>query len=160
MRRALACAALCLFSCAHLGKGEPCPPPIIRYMSLTAVYDVALNRSRDALNVKKALDAKNARARELEKALEDSTRDEAALREEYRLLKKEIEDLNEKSRAHKHRILSRIDRAVKNVAAKTNADFIFNIGDQLLHARREYDVTEDVIKEWMRIEERSAPEAR
>jgi len=160
MRRALACAALCLFSCAHLGKGEPCPPPIIRYVSLPAVYDFALNRSRDALKVKKALDAKNARFRELEKALEGSTRDDAALREEYRILKKEIEDLNEKSRVHKHRILSRIDRAVKSVAAKTNADFIFNIGDQLLYARREYDVTEDVIKECMRIDERSAPEAR
>ncbi len=41
-----------------------------------------------------------------------------------------------------------------------NVDFICNVGDDLLYAKKEFDVTEDVLREIMRLDERNSPEAR
>jgi Skp family chaperone for outer membrane proteins len=161
--RSLICAAVAaaLASCSYITKKDAAPlPPVIRYINLKAVYGFAMNRSRDALDVRKKLDQKLARMREIERALDDQTTDHVALLEEYRAVKKDLDALKSRSRYFKSRLLTQIERAVKNVAAEAKADFIYNIGEELLYAKREYDVSEDVIREIIRLEERKSPEAR
>lgn len=148
-------------SCSYFKKKDgPGPPPVIRYMNLKSVYHFVLNRNRDAVEVKKKLDAKMTRMKEVERKLEEPATDHVALLDEYRQLAVELSDLKGRSKYYKAKILSEIDRAVKNVAKSVKADFVYNLGDELLYAKKEYDVTEDVIREIVRLEERRSPEAR
>ncbi|MBP7738974.1 MAG: OmpH family outer membrane protein [Spirochaetes bacterium] len=155
-------AAVAVFSsCSYFKKkGDIGPPPVVRYMSLKAVYSYALGKNRDALYVKKKLDQKLARMKEIERDLNEPSGDHVAILDEYRALAADLAALRGKSRYYKGILLTQIDRAVKNVAKKKEIDFIINIGDELIYARKEYDVTEDVILEITRLDERRAPEAR
>jgi Skp family chaperone for outer membrane proteins len=147
-------------ACSSMKKDEPAPPPVIRYLSLKAVYNFSLNRNRDALDVKKKLDEKISRMKEIEGDLDEPSTDHVALLAEYRTLDTELKALRGRSKYYKTKILGQIDRAVKNVAKTVRADFIYNIGDELIYAKKEYDVTEEIMREIVRLEERSAPESR
>jgi Skp family chaperone for outer membrane proteins len=148
-------------SCSYFKKKEGAgPPPVIRYMNLKAVYNSVLNKNRDAVDVKKKLDAKLTRMREVERELGEPATDHVALLDEYRQLAVELSDLKGRSKYYKAKILNQIDRAVKNVAKTAKADFIYNLGDELIYAKKEYDVTEDIIREIVRLDERRSPEAR
>jgi Skp family chaperone for outer membrane proteins len=157
----LAAALAVAVSCSYFKKKDgPGPPPVIRYMNLKSVYNFVLNKNRDAVEVKKKLDAKLTRMKEVERELEQPATDHVALLDEYRQLAVDLSDLKGRSKYYKAKILSQIDRAVKNVAKTIKADFIYNLGDELVYAKKEYDVTEDIIREIVRLEERRSPEAR
>ena len=163
MRYAAVMAILVLgasVSCSYLKKKVEPAPPVIRYMNLKAVYNFCLNRSRDALDVKKKLDEKLARMKEVQGDLNEPATDHVALLEEYRKLDAELSALKGRSKYYKTKILGQIDRAVKNVAKNLRADFVYNIGDELIYAKKENDVTEEIMREIIRLEERSAPESR
>jgi Skp family chaperone for outer membrane proteins len=155
---AISLAFLC--SCSYLKNKEDHAPPTIRYMNLKAVYNFILNRNRDALDVRKKVDEKLARLKEIERALEEPATDHVALLDENRQLTAELSSLKSRSKYYKAKILSQIDRAVKNVASTLKADFIYNIGDELIYAKKEYDVTEEIIREIVRLNERKSPESR
>ena len=163
MRRgfAIVMIAASAASCSNfLKKDAVPPPPVIRYINLKAVYDFLLNRTRDALEVKKNYDATASRLREIEVERGEESRDTDALEDEFLRLKVEHDALKKAMKGHKVKLLSRIDRAVRNVAKKMQVDFIHNIGDELIYAKKEYDVSEEIIRELVRIEDRSAPESR
>lgn len=156
----MAAAAVLISSCSYFKKrGEPVPP-VIRYINLKAVYNFALNKNRDALDVKKKLDARIARMKEIEEDLDNPASDHVALLDEYRAVSNETRNLKGKSKYYKGKILTQIDRALKNLSKSMNIDFIYNIGDDLLYAKKEFDITEDVLREIMRLDERKSPEAR
>jgi Skp family chaperone for outer membrane proteins len=157
----LAAAVAASTSCSNFGKkGSVGPPPVIRYMNLKAVYTYVLNKNRDALDVKKKLDLKMARMKEIERDLDGPPGDHVALLDEYRQLATDLSALKGRSKYYKGMILSQIDRAVKNISKAMKIDFVINIGDELIYAKKEYDITEDVIIEITRLSEHSAPEAR
>jgi Skp family chaperone for outer membrane proteins len=157
----LAVALAALTSCSYFKKKDEIgPPPVIRYMNLKAVYSYILNKNRDALDVKKKLDLKMTRMKEIERDLDAPSGDHVALLDEYRKLASDLAALRGRSKYYKGMILTQIDRAVKNVAKNMKIDFVINIGDELIYARKEYDVTEDIILEITRLDERRAPEAR
>jgi len=149
-------------SCSYFEKKEPSDGRgvVIRYMNLKAVYTFVLNRNRDATEVKKQAEKKIARMKELDRALDEPGTDHVALLDEYRQVRSEVEALRTKSRDYKAKLLNQINRAVKNVSAKIKADMILNIGDELIYAKKEYDVTEDIMREIIRLDERQTPESR
>ena len=105
-------------------------------MNLKAVYNFVLNKNRDALDVKKKLDVKIERLKEIERELDNPATDHVALLDEYRAVSTEIRDLKGRSRYYKGKILTQIDRAVKNLAKSMNVDFIYNVGDELLYLKK------------------------
>jgi Skp family chaperone for outer membrane proteins len=156
-------AALALtLSCSYFSKKEPNDGRgvVIRYINLKAVYAFVLNRNKDAMEVKKQADKKIVRLRELDRALDEPGTDHVALLDEYRKVKAEIDSLKSTGKGHKTKILNQINRAVKNVASQVKADLILNIGDELIYAKMEYDVTYEIMREILRLDERRMPEAR
>jgi len=157
----LAVVLAALASCSYLKKKDEIgPPPVIRYMNLKAVYSYVLNKNRDALDVKKKLDLKLTRMKEIERDLDATPGDHVTLLDEYRQLAADLAGLRGRGKYYKGIILTRIDRAVKNVSKEMKIDFVINIGDELIYAKNEYDITEEVILEITRLDERRAPEAR
>jgi Skp family chaperone for outer membrane proteins len=149
-------------SCSYFEKKEPSDGRgiVIRYMNLKAVYTFVLNRNRDATEVKKQAEKKIARMKELDRELDEPGTDHVALLDEYRQIKSEAEALKSKSKDYKAKLLNQINRAVKNISAKIKVDLILNIGDELIYAKKEYDITEDIMREIIRLDERQMPESR
>jgi Skp family chaperone for outer membrane proteins len=159
---ALTASLALMLSCSYFSKKEPYDGPgmVIRYMNLKAAYSFVLNRNRDAMEVKKQADKKIAHLKKLDHALDEPGTDHVALLDEYRRVRAEIDSLQSAGKSYKSKILSQINRAVKNVAIKVKADLILNIGDELIYAKTEYDVTDEIMREILRLDERRMPEAR
>lgn len=62
--------------------------------------------------------------------------------------------------AVKSRIYGKIKTAISNVARRQNADFILNTGDAVLYSRSSYDITDDVIREYKKINDITSPEVK
>ncbi|MCU0847881.1 MAG: OmpH family outer membrane protein [Spirochaetes bacterium] len=132
----------------------------LRYMNLKTVYNFMLGRDREAEEIKKMREETDKKIAMLEQAMFDPRADRAKAVRDLEDGRKNLSEIKAKSNYHKNKILNTINRAVKNVAEKIEADFILNIGDGVIYSKKEYDVTEDVIKELMRLENRRAEVSR
>ena len=159
---AMTAALVLILSCAFFSKKEPNDGRgvVIRYMNLKAVYSFVLNRNKDAVEVKKQADKKIARLKELDRGLDEPGTDHVALLDEYRRVRAEIDLLKGTAKSYKSKVLNQINRAVKNVATRVKADLILNIGDELIYAKMEYDVTDEIMREILKLDERRMPESR
>jgi Skp family chaperone for outer membrane proteins len=150
-----------LQSCAYFEKKTgPENSLVIRYVHIEGIYNFMVNRDRDSLEIRKKSDELIHIIQEIEKGLEIQGGDHVKFLDEYRLKKKELDKLRIKGKEQKTKLLSIIDRAVKNVAKITKTDYVLNIGDDLIYAKREYDITEDVIRELTQLEKRQSPASR
>lgn len=60
----------------------------------------------------------------------------------------------------KKRIYGRIKTAISHAAGRHNADFILNTGDAVLYARTSYDITDDVIREYKKLNDIASPDVK
>lgn len=90
----------------------------------------------------------------------DTTIPEAVLRGDLKKYENEMKSLSaqeEKIRAGYYRT---IDSAIGVVARRLGVSFVFNRGEELLYAEKEFDITEKVIHELSSRKNRSAPHSR
>ncbi len=60
----------------------------------------------------------------------------------------------------REKFYTEINRAIESVASRMRIDFVYNIGEGLVYSRREYDITEDIIRELGSARKRNAPPSR
>lgn len=72
----------------------------------------------------------------------------------------ELEQLANREKTVRGRYYAEIQRAVERVAGRRRIDFVLNMGEGLVYSRREFDVTEDVLREIQSTRRRSAPLSR
>lgn len=85
---------------------------------------------------------------------------EAVLRGDLKKYENEMKSISaqeEKLRAGYYRT---IDSAIGVVARRLGVDFVFNRGEELLYAEKEYDITEKVIHELSSRKNRTSPHSR
>jgi len=154
--------ALSLFSCSSLKKPgkSMAEPVVIRYMNLKAVYSSIRDRSSEAAELdsqrKKLLEMKTVS----EEKLHLNPGDRSDSLKKLNKIRSDLESLAVRERRFKEKTLKRINRAVKIVARDYNIDFVLNFGDEAIYSKKKYDITEDVIREIMRLEKRGAPVSR
>ncbi len=133
---------------------------VIRYMSLETVYNRALSadeKASDLINTEKALSVSIS---DLEKRILIDEKERVKLISELNMKRNELKKVNKKIALIKSAIYKRINNAVKRAARNIGADFILNIGDEVLYSKKEYDITEDIIREMINQSKRSAPVSR
>jgi Skp family chaperone for outer membrane proteins len=133
----------------------------IRYINIQAVFEFLSGRDSSALKLKidKEEAIKNLQSFE-EKLLSDSSPSKQKLASEYKDAKKKLANLEKDESNLKIKFLKQINTAVKILAKDMNADFILNLGDEVIFAKKKYDITEDVLREIIKLEKRSDPSAR
>jgi len=155
-------AAIIFCSCSSVNKDKKGDGAaiVIRYINLRTVYAFLLNKDEKA----KQMDEKRSK---LETALEDDKNlllkeegDKETLYQRIKSNRQKLQELAVDEENHKAKLLNKIQAAVKNIAESSGADFIFNIGDEVIYAKKKYDVTEDVLSELERLESRSDPVSR
>ncbi len=155
------CTVLLMPGCSLFRKKQgPGPGPVIRYMNLKAVYDFVLNRDPDALKDSDRHGELLKEIRALETAILKEEGDREELNREYDKKMKRLLVLDGRVERHKRKILLQINRAVTIVSKNLDIDYVLNFGEDTIYAKKEFDITEDVIREILKIEKRTEPVSR
>ncbi len=85
---------------------------------------------------------------------------EAVLRADLKKYENQVKSLSAQEEKLKAGYYRTIDSAIGVVARRLNVDFVFNRGEELLYADKEYDITEKVIHELWSRKNRTAPHSR
>jgi len=132
----------------------------IRYINLRLVYDTFLKKNSDYRLLKHSRDDLISKIKTIEEELFTYTENKRKKIEEYKIKKKELIELEKRISFFKSRILSRINRAIRVVADEMNVDYVLSIGDEVIYAKRRYDISEDVIRTIVKMEHRTSPVSR
>jgi len=133
----------------------------IRSVNMGLLFEYAVNTDPDARGVKAAKKEAIAAVRALRErmALSDQA-DKETTERELRRRNSELERLNAAEELHRQRILAEIGRAMNAVASRQGIDFILGAGDGAVYAGKEYDITEEVLREMAALRKRNAPVSR
>jgi Skp family chaperone for outer membrane proteins len=126
---------------------------IFNYMSINDPDSRTLSRRKEDI-VQKLEDIAN----NLTIAKDDVNKKD--LIEKQKQFRQEFAKIKSDEEHYKGVVLNRINTALGNIAKKSDIDFVFNIGEGAVYAKKEYDITEEVLREIIRQKERSAPVSR
>ncbi len=157
---------LFIFSCASFGAKKENDALNaqyrLRYINLSIIFEYLTLNDTDARNIKKQKEDIIQKIDAINIQLAD-TRDEAK-RNEFSVIqiqyKLDLVNIKGEEERFKSKMLNMVDRALENLAKSSDIDFIFNIGEGTVYARKEYDITEEVLRDIIRQKERSAPAVR
>jgi hypothetical protein len=158
---------LCVLSCSSVGEKKENNSGGItagrfRYVNLNIIFDYLSGREIEARDIKKRREDLVRRIDEISSQLE-SVKDEknrAELVEKQKQYRSELAKAKTDEELYKSRLYNRIDKALENIAKKSDIDFVFSIGDGAVYAKKEYDITEELLREIIKQAERSTPAAR
>lgn len=137
-------------------------PYKIRYVNIDIVFDYLLKNNNKALDIKKRK----------ELTLSDIERNDSLLslaadtNEKDELLKSrkqyyaDLDEIIKDEEHYKNIFLNQIDNALKVIAKKSDVDFVLNIGEGVVYSRKEYDITEELLREVIKQKQKSAPVTR
>ena len=151
-----------LINCASLNKKsvENADNLIIRYVNLKVIYNYIVNRDVEAKNVLESKKKLIQELRELEDKLLLSKENIKELLHSVKTKRENIKKLEDKIISKKTEIYRKINMAVKKTAQKLGVDYIFNISNEVIYAKKKFDVTEDVLRELLRFDKRISPVSR
>ncbi|MCU0843930.1 MAG: OmpH family outer membrane protein [Spirochaetes bacterium] len=157
---AILMVAAVVASCGSVRPGDE-REARIRSVNMALLFEYAVNSDPDARGVKAAKTEALAAARALKAriASADRSENETAGRELARR-NAELEKLNAAEEQHRQRILSEISRAMSAVASRQGIDFILGAGEGAVYSGKEYDITEEVLREMAAMRKRNAPVSR
>ena len=133
----------------------------IRYLNVAVIFDYMINRDPDAVIIKKqkedllkSIDEMNKKNKISDEGEKQGLLEELEVKQGYLLKLKSDEDY------YKGKILNEINSAIESIAGRDDIDFVFNIGEGAVFARKEYDITERVLQEIENRAKRNAPVSR
>lgn len=134
----------------------------IRAVNLSLVFEFLANKSVDARELRDRRTKLAAEIGDL-RSKADGEGDAKGRAELVARLKKatdESAELSKKEESQKARIYAEINRAITIVAKRMDLDHVMTIGDALVYSKKEHDVTDEVIREIVRLHNRNAPASR
>ena len=155
-------AHLFLINCASLNKKsvENADNLIIRYVNLKVIYNYIINRDVEAKNILKSKKIIIQELRELEDKLLISKENIKELLHLVKTKRDDIKKIEDEIISKKTEIYRKINMAVKKTARKLGIDYILNISNEVIYAKKKFDVTEDVLRELLRFDKRISPVSR
>jgi Skp family chaperone for outer membrane proteins len=167
MKFLLSILLLCIFSCTSTGekKGNNTSGTAevkFRYINLNIIFEYISGNDFEAKDLKKRRDELLLKIDGMSVQL-DNLKDEkikSELIEKQKQYKSELVKVKIDEELYKSKIYSRIDKALENIAKKSDFDFVFNIGEGAVYAKKEYDITEELLREIIKQKERSTPVVR
>ena len=129
-------------------------------MNLAAIYASVQAQNDDS---KKLIGAKLIIQKEIESIkgqLLIGNADTAGLAKKLNESEEKLSRLETEERKIKSKILAHINTAVKRIAQRMDADYVLNIGDEVVYAKKKFDITDDVLREIVRLDDRKSPVSR
>lgn len=150
--------AVFLSACSSLTGGKTDKTAeglVLRYVNLQAVYEALLAKSDRAQSLTAQKTEVYERIESVQQALILENGDKQALVAEMSSLRKKYDSILEEEKNLKEEIYKQINRALSSLAKESGTDFIFNMGEGLVYGAAKYDMTEDLLREVVKIDRRS-----
>ena len=149
MRAVLIALCLLVVSCSTFNLKSEKNNPNIAYINMRIVYSAIALKDKDITSTELL-------KKDLTKQLSNkmlSVKKRAELERKHTLLKRKLIILRKK-------VYNTIYVAIKAYAREENIDFILHIGEQVIFAKKKYDVTDKIIEKVLILQKRSAPKLR
>lgn len=157
------CAVLLAAALSSCGTFQPSGEreARIRSVNMSLLFEYAVSVDPEARGVRAAKKEALSAVRALQEKISSSDRAESEIAErELRGRNAELAKLNAAEEQHRQRILGEIRRAMSAVASRQGIDFILGAGEGAVYAGKEYDITEEVMREMASLRRRNAPVSR
>ncbi len=134
----------------------------IRYVNLGIVFEFMINRDSEARNLKNQKNELLSRIKSTEREIlrENDGVKKVALKKNLERFKIELGKIREREHYYKGKFLNDVNNAISILAKDMQIDFVLNMGDALIFSHKEYDITEDVIREIIKLKKRRDPVSR
>ncbi len=133
----------------------------IRYVNLSIVFEFMINRDPEARNLKSRKNELLIKIKDTERELQKEGGEKRInIKNNLEALRSELRKIKEKENYFKRKFLSEIDKAISILSKDMHIDFVLNMGDALIFSQKEYDITEDVIREILKLKKRRDPVSR
>lgn len=143
------------------GTGDEYKQQNIRFVNLNIIFDFMVNNDPGALKVRRNKEEILNAIEEINTRIAASEGDEkAGMLLELQEKQAGLIELKKEEEYYKNKILNEIDRAIGSVSRREEIDFVFNTGEGALYAKKEYDITENVLEEISSHRRKSAPVSR
>jgi hypothetical protein len=134
----------------------------VRYVNIAIIYEYIVNNDPDALTARRQKEIIIKSIADLEKNLLQGQieipRD--VIKSDIERNRENLQKINIMENRVKSKYLNEINNSITVLANRMGVDYVFNIGDELVFSKKEYDITDDVIKEIMKLRKRNAPPSR
>lgn len=117
----------------------------IRYVNLQTIFEFTAAYDPEAMKTKIAMEKLYKKMKSSDKIKDTKTK---------------LKRLQREENYQKTKLYKLINNAVKIVADRHGLDFILNSGDELIYGKKKYDITEEVIREIVKLKKRNAPVSR
>ena len=132
------------------------PSSVIRYVNMKVVYEHVLRSDREIIENSKKREALLEKKKLLVSSA-GSLKDDDKVKAEIQLIDKELSLLAIDADEVKLRVYKKISAAVRDISRRRNIDMVFNIGDSLVYAKKDFDITDDIIDEINHREDQADP---
>ncbi len=148
-------------ACSFLPREEP-RVSRTRYLHLPSLFDYLTRNDREAGALNERRENLRGRIAGLESKLGSGGEGipEAVLKSDIKKFREELQDVTAAEDLIRKKYYRTIHGAVTAVAGRMRIDYVFNIGEGLVYAPREDDITELVIQELSGMKARKAPQSR
>ncbi len=158
---------LFIFSCASIGEKKEnnasgAPANKLRYINLNIIFEYLSGNDAEAKDIKRRREDILKKIDGISEQL-DSVKDEKSkndIIEKQKQYKSELAKIRSDEESYKNKIYTRINSALETIARKSDIDFVFNIAEGAVYAKKEYDITEELLREIIKQKELSAPVSR
>jgi Skp family chaperone for outer membrane proteins len=135
-----------IIQCSSVPFGKDSPSTVIRYVNIKAVYDNVLKIDSELIEKSKKrktlIDKKKSLA-----ASAGSSKTKEEVEAEIKLIDDELSFLAIDEDEVKLRIYKKISSVIRDISRRRNIDMVLNMGDSLVYAKKEFDITDDIIDE-------------
>ncbi|HOS41938.1 MAG TPA: OmpH family outer membrane protein [Spirochaetota bacterium] len=134
----------------------------VRAVNLSLIFDFLAAKNADAkdLRERRAKLAADDAAISSQRADEGDPKKRAELDARLKKNEGELKELGKREESVKARLYAEINRSVAIVAKRMDLDYILTVGDALVYSKKEHDITDEVIREIVRLHNRNAPVSR
>ncbi len=154
-------------SCSTIGEKKESdvtgnPAGKLRYVNLNIIFEYLSGRDIEARELKKRREDITRKIDDISAKMENLTgeKNKNELAEKHKQYRSDLAKIKADEELLKSRIYGRIDRALESIAKRSDIDFIFSIGEGAVYAKKEYDMTEELLREILKQAERSVPVVR
>ncbi|MCU0822377.1 MAG: OmpH family outer membrane protein, partial [Spirochaetes bacterium] len=133
----------------------------VRYVNIGIIFSYMVNKDPDTAALKKEREALQSAIEDIREKIDGADENvKQGLVKEMMEKQGSLAKLKNEEEYYKGRILNEINSAIEGMAKKDDIDFVLNIGEGAVYARKEYNMTERIIQEIENRARRNAPVSR
>lgn len=137
-------------------------PYKIRYVNIDIIFDYLVKNNSNAEKIRERKEDILLKIEAINKRLtgaNKSAKNDEILKTQRQYFA-DLDVIKKDEEHYKSLFLNQIDNALEIIAKKSDIDFILNIGEGVVYSKKEYNITEELLREIIKQKQRNSPVTR